>query len=282
MDFDFKDGPERTIDFSESQLREAYGRMEMDRQPWTSHTGKEVDFIESVVDLRGSNVLDMGCGIGRHSLEIASRHPQSSVLGIDFSESNISKIGKKPRPRNARFQVADGRGYRTQGFDVALALYDVIGSFPDEEDNLSILRNCVRSLSPGGTLIISVMNMELTRAIARPENVGNIIGNPELLFRLKPTDLMHKCGDVFDPEHFLIDPDSNLVYRKEQFSGDDSLQAEYVIRDRRYTGSEVREMLESEGMTVSDIRYVQAGRWDTPLEPTDPKAKEILAVAVKR
>lgn len=282
MDFDFKDGPEGTIDFSESQLREAYGRMEMDRQPWASHTGKEVDFIESVVDLRGSNVLDMGCGIGRHSLEIASRHPQSSVLGIDFSESNISKIGKKPHPRNARFQVADGRGYRTQGFDVALALYDVIGSFPDEEDNLSILRNCVRSLSPGGTLIISVMNMELTRAIARPENVGNVIGNPELLFRLKPTDIMHKCGDVFDPEHFLIDPDSNLVYRKEQFSGDDSLQAEYVIRDRRYTGSEVREMLESEGMTVSDIRYVQAGRWDTPLEPTDPKAKEILAVAVKR
>ena len=282
MGFDFKDGPEGTIDFSESQLREAYGRMEMDRQPWASHTGKEVDFIESVVDLRGLKVLDMGCGIGRHSLEIASRHPQSSVLGVDFSESNISKIGKKPHPRNARFQVADGRGYRTQGFDVALALYDVIGSFPDEEDNLSILRNCVRSLSPGGTLIISVMNMELTRAIARPENVGNVIGNPELLFRLKPTDIMHKCGDVFDPEHFLIDPDSNLVYRKEQFSGDDSLQAEYVIRDRRYTGSEVREMLESEGMTVSDIRYVQAGRWDTPLEPTDPKAKEILAVAVKR
>ena len=53
----------------------------------TENTPKQCDFIESVLRLKSEDrespakVLDLGCGHGRHALELASRGHQ--VLGID-------------------------------------------------------------------------------------------------------------------------------------------------------------------------------------------------------
>lgn len=228
-------------------------------------------------------ILDAGCGRGRHSLDIAHRHPSSSITGVDFSKANIEYAdSKKGSLGNVSFEVVDLRNHHpSEPFDVVLCLYDVIGSFPDDVDNDAILDSLTSCCKTGGHLIISVMNMELTRHIALPSHIGDVQSNPRMLFDLPPGDVMHKSGDIFDPKLFLIDSKTGLVYRKEQFGDDSSLPVEYVIRDRRYTAKEMTDMVKNRGFDVIDCRYVRAGRWDEPLEATDLKAKGILLIARK-
>ncbi len=282
MDEDFIDELRKLILFSEDQLKDAYGRMDMDRQPWASHAGDEIDWISSRVNLESARILDAGCGRGRHSICIAKRFPEASVVGVDFSNDNIIKaIEKSDGIQNVVFMASDLRDIDyAEEFDVILSLYDVVGSLPDNEDNNRMIGACSKACRTGGFLILSVMNMELTRSIAIAENVGDVEADPGILFRLKPASIMHRCGDVFDPEYFAIDTRTGLVFRKEQFD-DESLPAEYVIRDRRYTMDEIVSIVSGCGFEVLESRYVRAGRWDTPLTSTDPKAKEIIVLARK-
>src|SRR5437868_8084253 len=69
--------------------------------------------VLALLDLEGSErVLDVGCGDGRITAEIASRVPGGSVVGVDPSEDMISfatdHFGPSIRP-NLRFEVADAR-----------------------------------------------------------------------------------------------------------------------------------------------------------------------------
>ena len=60
----------------------------MEQLPWTEDTGREVDFVVDVLSLTGGEVIvDLGCGYGRHAIELASRG--FTVLGIDLNESLI-------------------------------------------------------------------------------------------------------------------------------------------------------------------------------------------------
>ncbi len=290
--FTFRDQPmdeysidelKKLIEFSESQLKDAYGRMKIEQQPWASHTSKEVDFISDVTELNSVSVLDCGCGVGRHSVEIATRYPDSKITGVDFSSKNIEKaIAASSDLNNIEFIEEDLRTFDSNyEFDVVLSLYDVIGSFPDSKDNEALLKTYSKACKKGGTLVISVMNMELTEHLALKENTGDLSKNPEILFNLEPADIMHKCGDVFNPRHYAIDIVSKLVYRKEQFYDDTALPAEYIIRDKRYTMEEICNLVENNGFKILDSRYVRAGRWNEKLGPIDKNSKEILIVAIK-
>ena len=61
-----------------------------DRESFTSGTLGEVDFIEREISYnKKGRILDIGCGTGRHSLELARRG--YSVTGIDLSPDMIGK-----------------------------------------------------------------------------------------------------------------------------------------------------------------------------------------------
>jgi len=283
---EFKEEYAKLLRFSESQLREAYGRMDTYNQPWAKGTQNEIEYIKNVLNglnLRPSYAIDMGCGRGRHTTGLAAEYEDMMIDGIDFSEFNIHEANKNSDKKNVRFIHSDCRYIEgNENCDLVLALYDVIGSFPDESDNLRIVKNAHGHLRNGGCFILSVMNMDLTEHMALKENIGNIEEDPEIIFNLRPSDTMQKSGDVFDPKYYAIDTISGLVYRKEQFQGDGRLSAEYVIRDKRYRMSEIKDMLENIGFDIKDMRYVQAGNWNRPLSGTDRSAKEILIVATKR
>jgi 2-polyprenyl-3-methyl-5-hydroxy-6-metoxy-1,4-benzoquinol methylase len=68
---------------------------------FTRGTKQEVDFLIDLMELpRQSQILDIGCGVGRHSLELARRGYRP--LGIDISEefiryaTKIAETGGKP------------------------------------------------------------------------------------------------------------------------------------------------------------------------------------------
>ena len=267
----------RWVEYSENKLKEAYSRMNTINHPWAKLTTPEVDFIIETLKLSGQEkIADFGCGIGRHCIEFLNRG--YNILGIDFVHSNIERAKQCENGKingKSSFLEADCRKVNLKNtYDVILCLYDVIGSFPDNKENEKLLKNIYKHLSVGGCAVISVMNMELTEKIAKYKK--DILNDLKSLLTLKPSKTMQMNGNVFDPEHYIIDINSKLVYRKEQFIDDGNLSAEHVIRDKRYTKDEICNMVQKIGFKITDVRFVSAGKWHVKLNNTDRKAKEIL------
>lgn len=271
---------DKLFEHSERCLVDAYSRMKMPEQNWTRHTANEIDFIEKYIPSKEAKIIDMGCGIGRHSKELCNRG-YTNIAAYDFSERNINFAKTSiPNEKNIFFRQ-DIRFLKGTKADFAICLYDVIGSFPKESENLRIIKSFYKNLTKNGKAVISVMNMELTRNIAKEKNVYDVYKNPKRLFKLKASNIMQSTGDVFNPEYFVIDTQTNLVFRKEMFTDDGYPDSEYIIRDKRYALEEISNKLEKCGFKIVESRFVQAGHWEIPLKNTDLKAKEILLVVQK-
>ena len=244
------------------------------------HQKEEVEFILHQLDGKNiSQVIDFGCGNGRHIFEFAKKG--FKTLGIDYSERNIQYAKSEVSKDEVRFIKDDCRTVRlNEKADLALCLYDVVGSFVNADDNQAIIDNIYRHLNSSGCLVMSVMNLELTDSIAKYK-VPNVRKNLEALVNLKPSRTMQRSGNIFNPEYFLLEMETGVVYRKEQFENEGELSAEYAIRDKRYSCKEICDMLMQAGFRIRETRYVQAGYWDQALGPQDPSAKEILIFAEK-
>ena len=93
---------------------------------------------------------------------------------------------------------------------------------------------------------------------------------------------MEKTGDIFDPDYYLMDTETGVVYRREQFREGRSLPVELIVRDKRFYDKEICNLCQSVGFIVDSIRFVNASNWDNELSPTDSKAKEILIKLIKK
>jgi 2-polyprenyl-3-methyl-5-hydroxy-6-metoxy-1,4-benzoquinol methylase len=265
---------------SQDKLKEAYERMALDeRHVWAQYAAAEADFLVRELHLTtGAKVLDVGCGTGRHAREFARRGAQ--VLGVDNVRSFIEYAARRATDEHllgCRFQIGDARTFDVgqDNYDVVLALYDVVGSYPEENDNQAILDMLARHVRPGGHVVLSVMSMELTAKKAI--HVASVRERPEALLRLPASTKMETSGEVFDPDYYLLDLDAGLVYRKEQFARGNQLPTEIIVRDRRYRKPQIEAMVRACGLDVLCSRYVRAGRFETET-PADT-AKEILVVA---
>lgn len=273
---------EEMLSVSDQSTAVAYAGMRMDeKHAWRKHVPHEVDFVWTHCNLRrDSSVLDVGCGDGRHLLALAERG--ISGVGVDFVEVRIeaARHAANKQKLATRFLVADARKADLgETFDCVLCLYDVVGSHADNSENIRIVNTVAAHVKAGGTALISVMNFELTEYIATQS--FSIATEPDRLLDLAPSCIMESSGNIFDPDHFMIDPDEQVVYRREQFTSDSALPAELLVRDRRFRRQEIENMCRSSGLDVIWSRFVRAGRWEISLQATDSGAKEILLLCRK-
>ncbi len=105
-------------------------------------------------------ILDIGCGTGRHALELARRG--YAVVGIDLSESLLRRAGEKAAAQGLHvdFRRHDARDlpFRRE-FDLAIMLCE--GAFPlmeTDEMNFQILQGAAKALKPGGKFIFTTLN----------------------------------------------------------------------------------------------------------------------------
>jgi 2-polyprenyl-3-methyl-5-hydroxy-6-metoxy-1,4-benzoquinol methylase len=132
-----------------------------DKECFTQGTIGECDFIEQELDYNKSlKILDVGCGTGRHSLELAKRG--YNVTGIDLSESQIKKAREKAKTSGLMvdFQQQDARDlHLDSSYDVAIMLCE--GGFPlmeTDEMNYEILQNVTRVLKKEARFIFTTLN----------------------------------------------------------------------------------------------------------------------------
>jgi 2-polyprenyl-3-methyl-5-hydroxy-6-metoxy-1,4-benzoquinol methylase len=273
---------EKMLLASDAVTKEAYSKMQVDSHQWAKHTAAEASFvIEHCQVLPKKSLLDFGCGSGRHSLALATLG--IDVVGVDYVERFVDQAKAEASSRslsNASFLMADCRNLHLgQSFDAAICLYDVVGSYTDEDHNFSLIQNLERHLKSDGYLLLSVMNMELTER--RAQNWFAIDSDPDKLLTLPPSNRMESSGEVFNPKYYLIDRKTKIVYRKEQFVEGDDLPAELLVRDRRYTKQQIEELCTRAGLDVVWSRFVRAGHWNESLEADDDRAKEILVLCRK-
>jgi 2-polyprenyl-3-methyl-5-hydroxy-6-metoxy-1,4-benzoquinol methylase len=141
-------------------LFENYG-LTYDNEVFTQGTKGECDFIESEIGFNKQiRILDIGCGTGRHAIELTKRG--YTITGIDLSESQLKRAREKASASQLQidFRKMDARNLPfVNEFDLAIMLCE--GGFPlmeTDEMNFKILQSAANALKDNGKLIFTTLN----------------------------------------------------------------------------------------------------------------------------
>ena len=105
-------------------------------------------------------ILDAGCGSGVFSYELAKRHPEAQVTGVELEPDLVARaneIAKRAHLTNCRFQQGDVTKLDFEGeFDLVVS----VDNFEHVEDDIAAMRTLLHALRPGGRLVAHVPGYE--------------------------------------------------------------------------------------------------------------------------
>lgn len=108
-----------------------------------------------------SRVLDLGCGSGRRTLELARRGHR--VLGVDCDERALAlaRAAVKDERLNVHFLKAQASAINYRGeLDAVVSLDGAFGQSSGDREDLRGLEAVRRALKPGGKLLVDSINRE--------------------------------------------------------------------------------------------------------------------------
>lgn len=216
-----------------------------DKEAFTQGTIGECDFIESEFNYdKTLKILDVGCGTGRHTIELSKRG--YTVTGIDLSESQLARAREKAKDVNLKinFLKYDARNLPfNKEFDAAIMLCE--GAFPlmeTDEQNFEILKNATKSLKDKGKFIFTTLNglfplyNSVEKFCASTSTNGNAVYH----------------SNTFDLMTFR---DYNITEIEDDFGNKKTLEC----NERYYVPSEITWMLKSLGYKGVDIFGAKLG-----------------------
>jgi ubiquinone/menaquinone biosynthesis C-methylase UbiE len=224
---------------------------------FTKNTIAEVDFIIGEMALsRGETILDVGCGAGRHAVELARRGFE--VTGLDLSSAMLAQAREAAEDAKVDIELIQGDASRFEldrRFDAAICLcegaFGLLGSSDDPaEHDRAILRNIHRALKPNGKFILTALNgYKLIRQYSNDDVARG---------RLDP---------VYIVEHYDVEYETS--------SGKKSLR----VTERGFAPAELLLMLQITGFETEHIGGGTAGNWGR--RPVDLDECEIMVIARK-
>lgn len=138
-------------------------------------TQDEVSYFLSILKPKNDEckILDLCCGQGRHSIELAKRGFKN-VNGLDRSHYLIqrAKTQAKKDGLDIKFKEGDARKlpYPTDYFDYVLILGNSFGYFDSLQDDVRVLSEVFRVLRPWGMLLIDVADGEYLKEHFQPRS----------------------------------------------------------------------------------------------------------------
>ncbi|MFM1874784.1 MAG: hypothetical protein RL266_521 [Bacteroidota bacterium] len=116
-----------------------------------------IEHLLAYLDLpKGSKVLDLACGKGRHSVQL--HNAGFDVIGIDLSEESISQA-KTMETDGLEFFEHDMRSlYWDNYFDLVVNLFTSFGYFHNSEDDLKTICSVADALKPNGLFVLDFLN----------------------------------------------------------------------------------------------------------------------------
>ena len=148
---------------------------------------KEAEFfinnlIKKLKIKKGSKILDLACGVGRHSFYLNKMG--MNVIGIDNSENNINKA-KKIENTYLKFKKKEMTADYGQDFDFIFNLFTSFG-YINEEHNFNTFKSINNSLVNQGILVIDYLNVfRIKEELIEKETkkIRNIIFNIKRSFK---------------------------------------------------------------------------------------------------
>jgi len=225
-------------------LFENYGQ-KYDNETFTQGTIGECDFIEKELTFdKTLKLLDVGCGTGRHSIELSKRG--YSVTGVDLSASQLARAKEKAEKEGLEidFLRYDARKLPFENaFDAAIMLCE--GAFPlmeTDEMNFEILSSVTKSLKKPGKLIFTTLNGLFPLYHSVEEFCDSTTGEGNATYRSNTFDLM-----------------TFRDHNKTEVEDDSGKKLSLVCNERYYVPSEITWLLKSLGYSKSEIFGAKLG-----------------------
>lgn len=159
------------------------------------------DFMQNLITFinleKGSSILDLACGKGRHSIYLNKLG--FDVTGVDLSENSID-FARQFEKENLRFIVHDMSKPMSKKFDAVFNLFTSFGYFDREQENLKTLKSIKKELKPGAHGVIDFMNVKMVIKNLVPTEVKNVMGINFYLTRFYHEGFIYKNIRFTDKE----------------------------------------------------------------------------------
>jgi SAM-dependent methyltransferase len=203
-----------------------------------------------------AKILDLGCGPGRHSLELARRGFE--VTGVDRTSIYLEEARAIAAEQLlvVEFVQDDMRAFlRQSSFDVVLSMYTSFGYFKEAAENLQVLSNIFGCLRPGGFLLMEIMGKEVLARVFQERDWREQDG----IFFLQERKIVDNWNRI-ENRWLLLHPERRLEYRLDHWL---------------YSSSELKSLLQSVGFGSIEIYGGLDG------SPYDNSATRLVVVARK-
>ncbi|MDI6697486.1 MAG: class I SAM-dependent methyltransferase [Candidatus Saccharicenans sp.] len=240
--------------------------LKYDQESFTRGTAGECHFIEKEINFdKNLKILDVGCGTGRHAIELARRG--YSVTGIDISEAMLQRAREKAMEAGVQvdFLQADARNLPFKNlFDAAIMLCE--GGFSlmeTDEMNYEILKSVTAALKPRGKFIFTCLN-----------------GLFPLFHSVNDFIQANQGENKQDYKKFSFDLMTFREHSQLVLEGDDGQPIELETNERYYVPSEITWLLKSLGYSRIDIFGAKLGAFSREHKLTT-EDYEMLVIAEK-
>ncbi|QQR88702.1 MAG: class I SAM-dependent methyltransferase [Myxococcales bacterium] len=230
------------------------------KAPSRKQVARQCDFIEGRLALEsGASILDVGCGLGLHAVELASRG--YAVVGLDISLPMLSRASEEAQERSQRlnFLHADMRELSFErAFDAVICWGTTFGYF-DDESNRQVIERLYRTLKPKGRMLLGVSNRDFV--VRTQPNVVWFEGDACLCME----------ETAFDYIASRLDVKRTLL-----LEGGRQRESNYSLR--MYNLHEVGHLLHNQGFRVAEV----SGSTATPGVFFGADSPEMLILAERR
>ena len=223
-------------------------------------TEREVAFLLDALELpQGGRVLDIGCGYGRHAMEIAARGHRT--VGLDLSLPLLIRATDAARRVgvNVDFVHGDMRDMTFEGeFEGAYCYFTTFGYF-DDDTNRRVAAGICRALKPGGRLVLDLINRDYL--------VGDL-----------PTRVWWQGDGCVVLEEVDFNYFTSRLQVQRQIILEDGRQLEQEISIRAYSLHEIGKVLHHAGFRVLEV----SGSLDLRGRFYGNESRQLLVVAEKK